>query len=132
MPNENAVENPTNSAAPSIRDLPPLETGGTEARQGIGLQDHVAAGFCILMITAADLAEVWCERHDDITLVCRRRKARKSSSSKSREMSTTSFGLLRFFAEEKKKQRTLAAPEHRSSSARLQMIAPRSRASFES
>ena len=40
-----------------------------EARQGIGLQDHVAAGFCISMITGPELAEVWCERHDDITLV---------------------------------------------------------------
>jgi Cap4 dsDNA endonuclease len=72
MPDEtNVTESPVEKLAPSIRDLPPLETGGMEARQGIGLQDHVAAGFCILMITGPDLAEVWCERHDDITLVWR-------------------------------------------------------------
>lgn len=52
-----------------IRELPPLETGGIEARQGIGIQDHVAAGFCIQMVADATLKEVWCERHDDITLV---------------------------------------------------------------
>jgi len=53
----------------SIRELPPLETGGTQARKGIGLQDHVAAKFCIRMLTGTDLQEVWCERHDDITLI---------------------------------------------------------------
>src|SRR3954469_6978840 len=70
------LNNPTNTAsdfaasvAPSIRDLPPLETGGTELRKGIGVQDHVAAKFCILMLTGTDLQEVWCERHDDMTLV---------------------------------------------------------------
>ena len=64
MPEETiAKENPVQRL--SIRDLPPLETGGVEARQGIGLQDHLAAGFCIHMITTPDLTEVWCERHDD-------------------------------------------------------------------
>lgn len=52
-----------------IRDLPPLETGGIELRQGIGVQDHAAAGFCIQMVTDTTLAEVWCERHDDLTLI---------------------------------------------------------------
>jgi hypothetical protein len=70
MPDEtNLEESPVGKIAPSIRELPPLETGGMEARQGIGLQDHVAAGFCISMITDPELVEVWCERHDDITLV---------------------------------------------------------------
>ena len=53
----------------SIHDLPPLETGGVEARQGFGLQDHVAAGFCLEMIGVSRLVQVWCETQDDITLI---------------------------------------------------------------
>src|SRR6266576_981294 len=54
---------------PSIRDLPPLETGGSEARRGFDLQDHVAARHCIQMLTNPALKEVWCENQDDITLI---------------------------------------------------------------
>jgi hypothetical protein len=54
---------------PSIFQLPPLESGGENARQGFGLQDHVAAGFCIKMISEPNLEEVWCETQDDITLI---------------------------------------------------------------
>jgi Cap4-like dsDNA endonuclease family protein len=53
----------------SIRDLPPLETGGSEARRGFDLQDHVAARHCIQMLTDSFLKEVWCETQDDITLI---------------------------------------------------------------
>jgi hypothetical protein len=42
----------------SIHDLSPIETGGVEARQGFGLQDHVAAGFCIQMMKDTRLAQV--------------------------------------------------------------------------
>ncbi len=52
----------------SIRDLPPLERGGVEARQGFEFQDHVAAQLLIEMLERTDLLEVWCETHDDITL----------------------------------------------------------------
>ena len=39
------------TAAPrSIRDLEPLETGGTLNRQGLAFQDHVALGFCLDML----------------------------------------------------------------------------------
>ena len=54
---------------PSIFDLEPLEHGGEDARQGFGLQDHVAAGLCIDMMLDASIREVWCETHDDITLL---------------------------------------------------------------
>jgi hypothetical protein len=54
---------------PSIRDVPPLETGGSDARRGFDLQDHVAASFCIQMLTDPILKEVWCENQDDITLI---------------------------------------------------------------
>jgi len=53
----------------SIHDLSPLESGGVEARQGFGLQDHVAAGFCLDMIGESRLVQVWCETQDDITLI---------------------------------------------------------------
>jgi len=53
----------------SIRDLPPLETGGSDARRGFDLQDHVAAGYCIKMLTDPTLREVWCENQDDVTLI---------------------------------------------------------------
>ena len=54
---------------PSIHDLPPLERGGVEARKGFELQDHVAVGFLIDLLTTSELQEVWCETHDDITLI---------------------------------------------------------------
>jgi hypothetical protein len=53
----------------SIRDVPPIETGGSDARRGFDLQDHVAARFCVLMLTATTLKEVWCENQDDVTLI---------------------------------------------------------------
>jgi hypothetical protein len=53
----------------SIFDLEPLDRGGIEARDGFALQDHIAAGFCLDMMADAALAEVWCETHDDITLI---------------------------------------------------------------
>ena len=54
---------------PSIHDLPPLERGGVEARKGFALQDHVAVGFLIDLLATPGLLEVWCETHDDITLI---------------------------------------------------------------
>ena len=57
------------SEVSSIRDLKPLETGGVVARVGMGLQDHVAAGFCIRMLSDPSVLEVWCERQDDVTLL---------------------------------------------------------------
>jgi len=53
----------------SIRNLPPLETGGSDARRGFDLQDHVAAMYCIKMLTDSSLGEVWCENQDDVTLI---------------------------------------------------------------
>ncbi len=55
----------------SIHDLPPLETGGVIARHGFHVQDHVAAGLCIDMLTDQTLLQVWCETQDDITLIWR-------------------------------------------------------------
>ncbi len=55
---------------PSIHLLPPLERGGVEARIGFAVQDHVAASYLIdLLLDDSALAEVWCETHDDITLI---------------------------------------------------------------
>jgi len=53
----------------SIHDLPPLERGGVVARHGFDVQDHVAASFILLMIEKPELLQVWCETHDDITLI---------------------------------------------------------------
>jgi hypothetical protein len=53
----------------SIHDSPPLETGGTNARHGFGVQDHVAAGFCLEMLRDNNLRQVWCENQDDVTLI---------------------------------------------------------------
>ena len=44
-------------------------TGGTPARTGFYLQDHVAAGYCIRIIFEAELKEIWCEAHDDLTIL---------------------------------------------------------------
>jgi hypothetical protein len=57
------------AVAESIHELAPLETGGVEARQGLGFQDHIAAGFCIEMLQDDALTEVWCESQDDVTLI---------------------------------------------------------------
>lgn len=56
----------------SIFDLPPLETGGVANRVGLAFQDHVAAGFCLIMLLNPQLLEVWCEAQDDITLIWKR------------------------------------------------------------
>ena len=55
--------------AHSIHNLPPLERGGVVARHGFDVQDHVAAGFILLMLEIPELLQVWCETHDDITLI---------------------------------------------------------------
>jgi hypothetical protein len=54
---------------PSIHTLPVNTTGGTPARIGFNLQDHVAARLCIQMLSDETIKEVWCEAHDDITLM---------------------------------------------------------------
>jgi hypothetical protein len=59
----------TTRSAKSIYNLPPLETGGTTARIGVGFQDHVAAGFCLELLVDDKLREVWFESQDDITLI---------------------------------------------------------------
>jgi len=58
-----------NAPVQSIYDLPPLNVGGVEARNGFAFQDHVAAGFCLHMLDDDTLHEVWCESLDDITLI---------------------------------------------------------------
>lgn len=54
---------------PPPRKIRPSDSGGSIARAGFAFQDHVAAGFCIEMLTREDLKEVWCETYDDIVLV---------------------------------------------------------------
>jgi hypothetical protein len=66
---ENKDVHEETKAQPSIRDLPPVETGGSDGRRGFDLQDHVAACFCIRMLTDPRLKEVWCENQDDVTLI---------------------------------------------------------------
>ncbi|MCD0166388.1 DUF4297 domain-containing protein [Deinococcus sp. 12RED42] len=56
---------------PSYRVLQPLERGGVRARRGFYYQDHVAAQYCLQMLSDPDLLEVWCEGLDDVTLVWR-------------------------------------------------------------
>ncbi|WP_366055795.1 dsDNA nuclease domain-containing protein [Gimesia sp.] len=59
----------SNQQSLSIRNLSPLERGGVEARKGFEFQDHIAAGFLIDLLVHSELLEVWCETHDDITLI---------------------------------------------------------------
>ena len=54
---------------PKLRELKPPDCGGSIARQGFAFQDHVAACFCIEMLSNDDLKEVWCETYDDIVLI---------------------------------------------------------------
>jgi hypothetical protein len=59
----------TGQVARSVYDLAPTDLGGFEARKGFGFQDHIAATFCIDMLTDPKLEEVWCETLDDIVLI---------------------------------------------------------------
>lgn len=55
---------------PSIHELvEPLEVGGIIARDGFSFQDHVAARFCLEMLSKEKLIEVRCESQDDVTLL---------------------------------------------------------------
>ena len=62
----------TSRPIPSIHAIPIETVGGTPARRGFNLQDHVAASFCIRMMLDDQLKEVWCEAVDDITLIWQR------------------------------------------------------------
>ncbi len=53
----------------SIHDLPPFEIGGSTARRGFAVQDHVAAEHCLNMLENPALSQVWCETQDDVTLL---------------------------------------------------------------
>lgn len=57
------------SHATSIRSISPIEQGGVRARQGFQFQDHIAAGFLLDIVVDQSLKEVWCEVHDDLTLL---------------------------------------------------------------
>src|SRR5690606_9650526 len=59
----------TNPTPTSLRNLDPLEQGGTANRRGIDFQDHVAAGICIDMLADENIIEVWCETQDDVTVI---------------------------------------------------------------
>ena len=59
------------AATLSIHDLKPLENGGVISRGGFVYQDHVAVSYLLKMIYDESLEEVWCETHDDITLLWR-------------------------------------------------------------
>ncbi len=54
---------------PSFYDVMPHDLGGVYARQGFAYQDEVAARYYVEMLTDEKLVEVWCETHDDISLV---------------------------------------------------------------
>jgi len=55
----------------SIHDLEPIESGGAVSRGGFRYQDHIAVSFLLEMVLDKSLEEVWCETHDDITLLWR-------------------------------------------------------------
>jgi hypothetical protein len=55
-----------------IRKLKPLNKGGSNARSGFLFQDHISLNFCLELLNNSDLSEVWCETHDDITLIWNR------------------------------------------------------------
>jgi hypothetical protein len=56
----------TDRELPSIHELSPEEEGGRIARAGFAYQDHVAAEYCLKMLTNNKLGAVWVERHDDL------------------------------------------------------------------
>jgi Cap4 dsDNA endonuclease len=62
---------PVKNTSRSIHALSPIEIGGTIARCGFALQDHVAACHCLDMLEDETLAQVWCETQDDVTLLWR-------------------------------------------------------------
>jgi hypothetical protein len=53
----------------SIHALALPTVGGTPARTGFNLQDHVAATYCVRMVLEQGIKEIWCEAHDDITVL---------------------------------------------------------------
>jgi Cap4 dsDNA endonuclease len=53
----------------SVFEASPLENGGVKNRQGIEFQDHVAARFCIEMLSDPFCSEVWHEHQDDVTVL---------------------------------------------------------------
>jgi hypothetical protein len=55
----------------SIHNLKPIEVGGTISRDGFIYQDHVVVSLLLEMLDNNNLEEVWCETHDDITLIWR-------------------------------------------------------------
>jgi hypothetical protein len=57
----------------ALFSISPLDEGGSEQRIGASFQDHVAAKYCIEMLSPdCQHQQVWCESHDDIVLVwCR-------------------------------------------------------------
>jgi hypothetical protein len=59
----------TNQSPPSIHAIPLATTGAIPAREGFNLQDHVAASYCIRMISDSQIKEVWSEVQDDVTLI---------------------------------------------------------------
>ncbi|NVJ15320.1 dsDNA nuclease domain-containing protein [Myxococcus sp. AM010] len=60
---------PPASKPPSIHALVPLESGGTTARSGFMYQDHIAVSFCVEMLAERRIEAIWCEVHDDLTLI---------------------------------------------------------------
>lgn len=46
-----------------------MEEGGAVARTGFIYQDHIAAHFCLRMLSDDTLREIWCEAEDDLTLI---------------------------------------------------------------
>lgn len=57
---------------PSIHNLVPAESGGPIARMGFDYQDKIAAHFCVSMLHSSEITQVWCETHDDVTLILQR------------------------------------------------------------
>ena len=57
------------TARPPLRSLTPTDFGGGIARQGFAYQDHAAVQFCLMLLEAPSLKEVWCETYDDIVLI---------------------------------------------------------------
>jgi hypothetical protein len=66
-----SIPTPTPFVAKPLREQVPNDFGGIVARGGFAYQDHVAAMFCLEMLSGSTIAEVWCETYDDIVLVWR-------------------------------------------------------------
>lgn len=92
----------TKPSLPSIHELLPSESGGTDAIRGFDYQDDVAAAFCLEMAENNGPLEVQCETHDDITLIWQTGAAEKVEFVQVKKIDLDQFWSIYKLCERKK------------------------------